>query len=270
MLDDLKKENLDKIFDMAWLIFYQCPKDYTLERHQKNLEGLQKMIIKQAGKNEEEKILSLKLVDNIYKEIIEKGLKAKVEKRGLNTKKVKEEIRQRVFSEKSQDEMQIDFDSLYNPQSLETLENGEKNINFKENLIHNTANYQLGDKSVSIMPIGELRYFNAFRLKTYINKYAVTIREKEKQETFSKNLYTCINISQMDNDEEYRQAVIEKLLDLKNIERKGNENYIGELLHKEDSIEEYEIVYFPEEYTAVRTYNEQIKRKSNEKFKDER
>ena len=44
-----------KIFDMAWLIFYQSPRDYALERHQKNLEGLQKMIIQQPNKDEKEK-----------------------------------------------------------------------------------------------------------------------------------------------------------------------------------------------------------------------
>lgn len=270
MLEDSKKEKLEKIFDMAWLIFYQSPRDYALERHQKNLEGLQKMIIQQPNKDEEEKILSLKLLDNIYKEIIEKDLKTKVEKRGLNAKKVKEELRQKLFSEKSKDQAEVDFDSLYKPQLLETLENGEKNIKFKENSIHKSINYQFGDKTVSIMPVGELQYFNVFRIQTYINKYAVTIKQKEKQVIFNKDIYTCININQMDGDEGYRQAVIEKLLNLKNIEREGNENYIGEILHKEDSIEEYEIEYFPEEYSAVKEYHEQIKRKLNEESKDER
>lgn len=288
------KYELKRLFELAWMNFYQAPEEhYTLERYQYIYESLQMLILRESekkAKDSPENIMLLKLLQKMYDEIVLKQLKSKAQEKGLTSLEAKEQLYEKIFGEKlrAEDENAIkkpekipeiyqenilkekerknsDFEELYNPQLIKSTKNGDKDVEFYANPEGKEVDERDGDTFITIKPIGVLRYTNAFGLQSHINKYSVVLSRKKdgKYEVSTNNIYSSIDINKFTRDEEYKKAVVEKLLSPENMEKQKNEGYIGEIARKQNE-PDYELFYSSEEYSAIRAYNEQRERKIQE------
>lgn len=294
------KHELDQLFELAWLNFYQSPEDYyTLERYQYIYDSLQMLIIREnveKNKDAQEKIMLLKLLKKMYEEIVLNQLKTKSQKQGLKSAEVKAQLYEKIFGEKLKNKEQendlsnrknadidennrpqsiqvkrnLDFDELYNPQLIKTNQKGDKEVEFYPKLASKEFDERLGDTNITIRPIGILKYVNVFGLQSYVNKYSIAIsrKENERYSVYTKNAYSSIDINKMTRDKEYKKAIVEQLFSNENMEKQKNAEYLGEIVKKSDETG-YEIFYSSEEYTAIRAYNKQKERKIQEILKED-
>lgn len=284
------KEKLDGLFELAWMIFYQTPDNYTIDRHQKNYEGLQALIMKKIDSEENkgkeiDVIILLKLLDTLYREIIEKGFKKNALEKGLNNNQAKELLYKKIFGEKEKEEIQqqsdertirealktdskktVDFSNLFDPTIIETKENGDKNVEYVKTSKSITITCKNGEETINITPAGKLKYVNALGLNTYITKYAVIIylTENGEMKFLNRTIYSDIDLEKLKQDENYQKTVVEQLLNFENIDRKENEGYVGEMTYQKEDKSKYRIMYSSESYSAIRCYNEQKERKLQE------
>ncbi len=288
------KNELNRLFELAWLNFYQAPEGYyTLERYQHIYESLQMLILRENKKKEKDgtaNIMLLKLLKKMYDEIVLRQLKSKAQEKGLTSLEVKEQLYEKIFGEKLRTEGENaikktekipeiyqedilkekerknpDFEALYDPQLIKSKKNGDKDVEFYADSAGKEVDERDGDTLITIKPMGVLRYTNAFGLRSYINKYSVVLsRKKDEKYGFStKIIYSIIDINKFTRDKEYKKAVVEKLLSPENMEKQENQGYIGEIARNQNG-PGYELFYSSEEYSAIRAYNEQKERKIQE------
>lgn len=159
----------------------------------------------------------------------------------------------------------VDFDTLYQPSNIDVLKNGDKNISHESNVLSRTVEIKEGNTSVFMRPTGKIKYVNSFKVDTYVEQYSLTLLVNNQGElkTVVKTVYSNLDWDKLNQDTNYRKAALSKLLTIENVERPANKGYIGELCFNAET-GEYQLQYLPENYTAVKTYQEQSERKLKE------
>lgn len=287
---------LDKLFNFVWLSMYRANgarKDKITEENYKNLQArIIKNAMKKLSEYDEANLLAqLKLVDILYKEIVENDLPSIAKAQGISQEQVKELLYQKIFgrgkkveeteqsTEESMEELPtlhnevetkedvINFDNLYDSTLVASSKGGEKDIQYKGISYPQTIAYQDEDRRVTITALGDIEYQNVFGLRKDIGKYSVMIYTKKGEEP-TVDIYTVfgrLDFSQAENNEEYRRVVFKELVSQENISRQGNAGYIGEVAAKDGTKqEEHEVIYDAEDYTAVKEYTKQNERKLQE------
>lgn len=287
---------LDKLFNFVWLSMYRANgarKDRITEENYRNLQArIIKNAMKKLSEYDEANLLAqLKLVDILYKEIVENDLPSIAKAQGISQEQVKELLYQKIFgrekkvekaeqsTEESMEELLalhnevetkedvISFDNLYDSTLVASSKSGEKDIQYKGISYPQTIAYQDKNRRVTITALGDIEYQNAFGLRKDIGKYSVMIYTKKGEEP-TVDIYTVfgrLDFSQAENNEEYRRVVFKELVSQENISRQGNAGYIGEVAAKDRTKqEEHEVIYDAEDYTAVKEYTKQNERKLQE------
>ncbi len=287
---------LDKLFNFVWLSMYRANgarKDKITEENYRNLQArIIKKAVKKLGEYEEANLLAqLKLVDILYKEIVENDLPSIAKAQGISQEQVKELLYQKIFgrgkkveetqqgTEKSMEELLtlhnevetkedvINFDNLYDSTLVASSKDGEKDIQYKGISCPQTIEYHDESRRVTITALGNIEYQNAFSLRKDIGKYSVMIYTKKGKEPTVDicTVFGRLDFSQAENNEEYRRIVFKELVSQENINRQGNAGYIGEIVAKDGTKqEEHEVIYDAEDYTAVKEYTKQNERKLQE------
>lgn len=283
---------LDKLFNFAWLSMYRANgirKDKITEENYRNLQArIIKKAVKKLGEREEANLLAqLKLVDTLYKEIIENDLPSIAKAQGISQGQVKELLYQKIFgrgkkveeTQQSKEELLtphnkvegkkdiINFDNLYDSTLVASSKDGEKDIQYKSISYPQTIEYHDENGRVTITALGNIEYKNAFSLRKDIGKYSVMIYTKKGEEPTVDicTVFGRLDFSQAENNEEYRRIVFKELVSQENINRQGNAGYIGEVVAKDGTKQkEHEVIYDAEDYTAVKEYTKQNERKLQE------
>ena len=94
---------------------------------------------------------------------------------------------------------------------------------------------------ISINLIGKLHYLNGFKTWKYLNQYRVSIFKDEKLDDDEYIVYSNINLSQMDSDPRYANAVFREILSKNNIELSNSSGYIGEIVKSEEAPKKLEV-----------------------------
>ena len=152
---------LDKLFNFVWLSMYRANgarKDKITEENYRNLQArIIKKAVKELGEYEEANLLAqLKLVDILYKEIVENDLPSIAKAQGISQEQVKELLYQKIFGrekkvEKTEQSIEglstlhneveakkdiINFDNLYDSTLVASSKDGEKIFNIKVFHVH--------------------------------------------------------------------------------------------------------------------------------------
>lgn len=283
---------LDKLFNFVWLSMYRANgarKDKITEENYRNLQArIIKKAVKKLGEYEEANLLAqLKLVDILYKEIVENDLPSIAKAQGISQEQVKELLYQKIFGrekkvEKTEQSIEglstlhneveakkdiINFDNLYDSTLVASSKDGEKDIQYKGVSCPQTIEYHDENRRITITALGNIEYQNAFSLRKDIGKYSVMIYTKKGKEPTVDicTVFGRLDFSQAKNNEEYRRIVFKELVSQENINRQGNAGYIGEVVAKDGTKqEEHEVIYDAEDYTAVKEYTKQKERKLQE------
>lgn len=283
---------LDKLFNFVWLSMYRANgarKDKITEENYRNLQArIIKKAVKKLGEYEEANLLAqLKLVDILYKEIVENDLPSIAKAQGISQEQVKELLYQKIFGrekkvEKTEQSIEglstlhneveakkdiINFDNLYDSTLVASSKDGEKDIQYKGVSCPQTIEYHDENRRITITALGNIEYQNAFSLRKDIGKYSVMIYTKKGKEPTVDicTVFGRLDFSRAENNEEYRRIVFKELVSQENINRQGNAGYIGEVVAKDGTKqEEHEVIYDAEDYTAVKEYTKQKERKLQE------
>ena len=155
----LDKTVLHKLFNIAWLSMYRANGIRKDSLSEENYRNLQATVIKRAmeEKYDEANLLAqLKLVDILYKEIIENDFPTIAKRQGMSQKQAKELLYEKIFRGEQQkgeeiqkeeatgevlenekalspDNSEVDFEHLYDSTLIANMENGEKDIQYKAN-----------------------------------------------------------------------------------------------------------------------------------------
>lgn len=247
-----------------------------------------KRTMKKLGGYEDANLLAqLKLVDVLYKEIVENDLPSIAKAQGIRPEQAKKLLYQKIFgrgkkSEKAETDIekvlttqnegktegaQMNFDNLYDSTLVANSKSGEKDIQYKGISSPQTIVYHDEDRNVTVTAIGSIEYQNVFGVKKDVYKYSVMIYTKNGEEpTVDINtVFGSLDFEQAESNKKYRKIVFDELLGQENINRPNNSGYVGEVAAKEKTEqEEYEVIYDAEDYTAVKEYTEQRERKLQE------
>lgn len=181
---------LDKLFNFVWLSMYRANgarKDKITEENYRNLQArIIKKAVKELGEYEEANLLAqLKLVDILYKEIIENDLPSIAKAQGISQEQVKEPLYQKIFGGGKKVEEKkdiINFDNLYDSTLVASSKDGEKDIQYKGISCPQTIEYHDENRRITITALGNIEYQNAFSLRKDIGKYSVMIYTKKGKE----------------------------------------------------------------------------------------
>lgn len=215
-----------------------------------------------------EKIFGVKDKEAPKQKVLQGTIKEQQENKGKE-QKIEDGVTQEVNQNNQTGQNVIDFEKMYSPSVIANLENGDKYVVFQQDKIPAKVEQQLGDKRIVLTYIGKLKYCNAFGLRTYVDKYSLLIFSFKNGEpqTLQKDVYGDIDYGMIREKKEYRKAVFEQLLALENVDRKGNEGYIGGI-YSTKTENKYKVYYSAEQYSAIRVYKEQTQRKLQETLEE--
>lgn len=258
--DNLDRAELDIIFDFTWRSMYRTGGVRKGENTENNYRNIQAELIRKAtnklgGDNNANLIAQLKLVDILYKEIIVADLPRIAEAKGIHQREAKEMLYQKIFGREQQENTLSS--NQENKQSKKEVE--EKNISYEGNHIPQMIEYKDEGKTVVVTLLGKMQYYNTSGVTKEIYKYSIMLfTKREGQPVVDINtVFGKFDFSRAEKDEEYREIVFQKLLNSRNINKTGDNGYIGEFVEREESEpKEYEIKYDGEDYVAVIEYKE--------------